>query len=204
MGGRGSGRRPSDFRTTLSDLYRVDLRYLHQQGWLRPGTSGSLRWLHGGQEIGSIRYAVGHDELRLLYRVRADEAAAWEPVHEPVRLVRTAQPFGGERVWCRCPGCGRRCLVLYGRRRFRCRRCVGLPYASQHAAAHDRLMNRAQDIRERLGGSAYASLVMPFPPKPPWMRWRTYWRLQEEAERCTCAALVAAARFGMPGRAIFR
>ena len=201
MGGRGSGRRPSDHRTTLGDLYRVDLRYLRQQGWLRPGARGSLRWSRCGQEIGWIGFSVGHDELRLIYRVRADETADWEPVDEPVCLVRTAQPLGGARVWLTCPGCGRRCLVLYGGRRFRCRRCVGVAYASQHEAAHDRLMHRAQDIRERLGGRRYASLALPFPPKPPRMRWRTYWRLRAEAERCTRASLVAAAeRFGMPLR----
>jgi hypothetical protein len=199
MGGRGSGRRPSDHRTTLGDLYRVDLRYLRQQGWLRPGASGALRWSRCGQEIGWLGFAVGDDELRLIYRVRADETAAWEPVDDPVRLVRTAQPFGGARVWLGCPGCGRRCVVLYGGRRFRCRRCVGVAYASQHEAAHERLMHRAQDIRERLGGRTQASLALPFPPKPPRMRWRTYRRLRAEAERCTRASLVAAvARFGMP------
>ena len=53
-------------------------------------------------------------------------------------------------------------------------------------------------IRERLGGSAYASLGMPFPSKPKRMRWATYRRLREVSERCRHGSLLAAARrFGL-------
>jgi hypothetical protein len=88
--------------------------------------------------------------------------------------------------------------VLYGGRRFFCRRCVGVPYASQNEAVHDRLLRRVQDMRERLGGRLYASLGLPFPPKPKRMRWTTYQRLRAKGghlERAMSAA--AAERFGM-------
>jgi hypothetical protein len=84
--------------------------------------------------------------------------------------------------------------VLYGGRRFRCRRCVAVPYASQNEAVHDRLLRRAQAVRERLGGGEYASLGMPFPAKPKRMRWTTYRRLREVSERCRRCSLLAAAR----------
>jgi hypothetical protein len=88
--------------------------------------------------------------------------------------------------------------VLYGGQRFFCRRCVGVPYASQNEAVHDRLLRRVQDMRERLGGSRYASLAMPFPPKPKRMRWATYRRLRAKAGRLERAMSAAAAeRFGM-------
>jgi hypothetical protein len=129
------------------------------------------------------------------YRIRdLTGEEGWIEIAERVPLVHTAQPFGGERLWFACPECGRRCAVLYGGRRFLCRCCVGLPYTSQSEAAPDRLRRRARLIRERLGGSDYANLSLDFPPKPKWMRWATYERLQAESERFRCASLLAAVR----------
>ena len=193
MGGIGSGRRPG-FPTTLDDLRAVDLRYLRRHGLVRAGYSGSLRWSRGGRETGSIGLRCSGDAITLSYRASSWRGADPEDVEERVPLVRTAQPFGGGRPWFACPRCGRRCAVLYGGRRFRCRRCVAVPYASQNEAVHDRLLRRAQAVRERLGGGEYASLGMPFPAKPKRMRWTTYRRLREASERCRRCSLLAAAR----------
>ena len=196
MGGLGSGR-SSGCLTTLDDFHAVDLRSLRRHGLLQPGYRGSLRWSRCGRETGSIRFAVGREELSLINRVRSRGTETWEDMMEPVPLVRTPQRLGGERVWFACPGCRRRCAVLYGGRRFLCRRCVGAPYASQHEGRHDRLLRRAQAIRMRLGGSG--STLEPFPARPKRMRRQTYWRLWWEADRCTRAALRAAAkRFRLP------
>jgi hypothetical protein len=196
VGGTGSGRRPS-FPTTLDDLKAVDLRYLRQHGLLEAGRCGVLRWSRAGRETGSVRFAVDQDTLTLAYRVRDRGDEGWTDVVEPVRLPRTAQPLGGERAWFACPCCGRRCAVLYGGWRFSCRRCVALPYASQHEAAHERRLRRVQGLRERLGGELYASLDMPFPPRPKRMRRATYRRLRARAGRLERAMSMAAAeRFG--------
>lgn len=195
MGGLGSGRR-SSFPTTLDDFHAVDLRYLRRQQRLRPGYYGSLRWLRGGRETGSIRFAAGLDDITLHYRIRDRGTGDWEDIREVVPLLRTPQPLGGERVWFACPRCRRRCAVLYGGRRFFCRRCVGAPYGSQNEDAHDRLLRRAQAIRVRLGGSA--ATVEPFPPKPKGMHWKTYDRLARQCEAIEAAMWQAAARrFGL-------
>src|SRR3954468_1662186 len=197
MGGLGSGRRPS-FPTTLDDLRAVDLRYLRRHGILEPGRGGTLRWSRAGRETGSVQFAVGQDTLTLTYPVRDRGEEAWPEVVEPVRVSRTAQPFGGERLWFACPGCGRRCGVLYGGRRFHCQRSCAPPYGSQHEAPHERLLRRLQAIRARLGGNEYASLGLPFPPKPKRMRQATYRRRRAEARRYSDAMAAAAAeRFGM-------
>src|SRR3954464_13011929 len=156
MGGLGSGRPPS-FPTTLDDLRAVDLRYLRRHGMLEPGRCGTLRWSRAGRETGSGGFTVDRDALTLTYRTRGHSGEGWTEVVEPVRLSRTAQPFGGERAWFACPGCSRRCAVLYGGRHFLCRCCVALPYGSQHEPAHERLLRRVQGLRARLGGELYAS-----------------------------------------------
>jgi hypothetical protein len=195
VGGLGSGRY-STCPTTLDDFQSIDLRYLRRQKLLKPGYSGSLRWSRGGQETASIRFIVGFDDITLSYRVRDRASGNWEDILEPVPLLRTAQPLGGERLWFACPRCCRRCAVLYGGRRFLCRHCVGAPYGSQNEGAHDRLLRRAQAIRLRLDGSA--STIEPFPPKPKNMHQKTYDRLARKCEALERAMWQAAARrFGL-------
>src|SRR3954449_12823560 len=129
MGGLGSGRCPS-FPTTLDDLRAVDVRYLRRHGMLEPGRCGTLRWSRAGRETGSIGLGCAGGALAVGYRCASGVGTEPEDVEERVPLARTAQPLGGERLWFACPGCGRRCAVLYGDRRFRCRCCVGAPYGS--------------------------------------------------------------------------
>jgi hypothetical protein len=191
VGGVGSGRY-STYPTTLDDFYAVDLRYLRRQQLLRPGYHGSLRWLRGGHETGSIRFVAGSDDITLSYRTRDRSTGHWENIREVVPLLRTPQPLGGGRVWFACPHCRRRCAVLYGGRRFLCRRCVAAPYGSQNEGNHDRLLRRAQAIRVRLGGSG--SLDEPFLPKPKGMHWKTYDRLMRQCEGIEAAMWQAAAR----------
>jgi hypothetical protein len=95
-----------------------------------------------------------------------------------VPLTWTACNFGGERPWFVCPGdgCGRRVAIMYGPGRyFLCRRCYDLVYESQRENAMSRALRRAQNIRERLGGSA--NMMQPFPEKPKDRHWQTYERL---------------------------
>ena len=76
--------------------------------------------------------------------------------------------------------------------------CIGVPYGSQCEAPHERLLRRIQGLRERLGGELYASLDMPFPPRPKRMRRATYRRLRARAGRLERAMSMAAAeRFGL-------
>lgn len=82
--------------------------------------------------------------------------------------------------------------ILYGvGRYFLCRHCYGLGYESQREDRADRLRNKAQEIRRRLGGSA--NLTMPFPEKPKGMHWKTYRRLRWEAQEAEHDSLIAMA-----------
>jgi hypothetical protein len=59
--------------------------------------------------------------------------------------------------------------------RYACRHCHRLAYGTQHENSYDRGLFKAQRIRMKLGGSP--NMTLPFPPKPKFMRWSSYYRL---------------------------
>ena len=190
MGGVGSSNwYRFDKKTTTDECHSVDVRYLYRQNLLKPGHWFSLRWSRAGRETGSIRGMVEEgkrpERVILTYRHRSP-GGEWEDVKEPLPLEWTPCNFGGERPWFLCPGagCGRRVAVLYGPGKyFLCRHCYNLSYESQRENTMYRGLHKAQEIREKLGGSA--SMMEPFPEKPKGMHWSTYnrlWREHHEAE----------------------
>jgi hypothetical protein len=95
-----------------------------------------------------------------------------------VTLTTTACNYGGVRYWFVCPeaGCTRRVAKRYQiGGRYACRHCHRLAYRTQHENFFDRGLLKAQRIRMKLGGSA--NMTLPFPPKPKFMRWSTYYLL---------------------------
>lgn len=188
MGGYGSGHRWSSKPTTGQAL-RLDVRWLARVGLIAPGVEGwmPVRWTRNGEPSGDI--TVRYDDRRprqliLDYRTRASGEAEWTPLREVVRLERTPCHYGGERVWCRCPGCGSRRAVLYcldGR--FRCVPCNRLAYSVTREEPLYRFGRRREKILERLGAEAEWVLDWYVAPiKPKGMHWRTYERLLREWE----------------------
>ena len=94
-----------------------------------------------------------------------------------VRLAITPCQLGGHRYWFLCPTCGRRCAILYPRQ---CRKCMNGRYAKELMTPHDRKIDKAIDLRARLGQTS-GGLLATFPTKPKWMRWHTYLRLRTES-----------------------
>ena len=190
MGGLGSGRVGlcGDAQRHAQPRYPL----LARQGRLEPGYSEQVQLLRGRREVGAISLQRSEDILILGYWIKFPGSTGSEKVEERVPLLRTSQPLGGERLWFACPSCERRCTVLYGARRFRCRLCTGASYASQYEKRGARLFRRVRAIRARLGGAG--SVFEPFPEKPKRMRWTTYLRLYEEAEECWGAGIEEAWR----------
>jgi hypothetical protein len=92
------------------------------------------------------------------------------------------QRFGGVRRLLRCPGCHRRCRILYfGTDQLRCRKCLDLRYASQNMQPRQRALAQAAKLVRRIDPDAMA--IDGLAPKPPRMRWRTYERLGERHAR---------------------
>ena len=198
MGGLGSGRTSHLGAAGKCELWRsIDLADLKRMGLLKPIVGGRIRaivWKTDDGKLEQLGVIPGSRGIRF---VKRDEEGCLGTLFVPFRVTPTR--FGGHRRWFECPGCRRRCRVLYGVNSLRCRRCRRLNYASQSEEGHWRAQRRARDIRRRLGASGDA-LDGPFPPKPRYMRWTTYERLRTAEitlqERWLAGVAVETSSFG--------
>ncbi|MDM4772404.1 hypothetical protein [Solimonas sp. SE-A11] len=163
-------------RGIINEVRCLDVRVLSKGGWLVPGVLSTWSW--SGTPKVSMLISATTDHVKV-DSIPGDKSRA---VQQVIDLDRTACHLGGHRPWFICPSfwCRRRTAKLYLGDSFRCRRCLRLAYPSTRENATYRALRRVQKVRARLGGSR--SLAEPFPPKPRWMRWETYFRLQEKAE----------------------
>ena len=113
-----------------------------------PGCGGTWRWTDGysGSVRGTIGYTVGEQSVWLSYRADGQDAG------QRISTERTRCTFGGSRPWFICPVRGERVAVLYYRaRRFACRHCQRLAYASQSEDTCGRTWRRQAKLEARLG-----------------------------------------------------
>jgi hypothetical protein len=180
---RANMARPALYATSkTSDFHAVDLAWLRRKGARRPGRSGTIQWSTGGRQTGSIGYTVEHGGVRLNYSHTPRGSTQPIPVDELIPIVTTPMQFGGCRHWFTCLSCGRRCRIIYGGARFRCRLCYGAKYESQYQHQASTVCDIRWAIRRRLeerGGTEWPlGLDDGFPPKPLRMQWRTYRRFE--------------------------
>ena len=169
------------------ELRALDVNTLNRRGLFARADQedwSELRWPSGA----SIRIAFKSGSVFVAYSATSPGADNAEEIGERIGIAWTSCNFGGQRPWFVCPDCDRRCGKLYGGRLFRCRLCVELVYGSTRQPEWERLLERAQDIRARLGGSM--STAAPFPLKPKGMHQRTYDRLRWESETMATDALL--------------
>jgi hypothetical protein len=176
------GRYSGGGKNTTSGMLFLDVRHLLRKGYLNFGANSSLHWSRRGEPCGWISLRAYDGHIVLSYRTRRYEGEEWTNKEYPVTLEWTRCNYGGSRVWFRCPAaaCGRRVAILYGGSIFACRHCHQLAYDSQHETCHGRMLLKAQDIRQKLGGTP--CIADEFPPKPKGMHWRTYYRWRQKAD----------------------
>jgi hypothetical protein len=118
--------------------------------------------------------------MELIHQTR-DEREGDRVVSDRIRLLWTVPTYGGRRWWFQCPRTGRPATKLFlpnGGQHFWSRAGYDLGYASQREDRFSRLQRRAAMLNRQLGGKGWATWDSP-PPKPKWMRWRTYERKYE-------------------------
>jgi hypothetical protein len=182
LGSRKSGCRPSIGFAVIKchEVHSVDLARLKRNELLIPGRWSTLTWSRNGEVTGSIRILCLESALRLVYRAR-QSGDEWEDITETIPLIETETAFGGRRQWLSCLSCQKRCRVIYGGLKFRCRACMGLRYDTQYEPAFARSATRALKIRARLGSTD--GIDAPFPDRPKGMHRTTYLRLRAEEGR---------------------
>jgi hypothetical protein len=172
---------------TVEGTRSLSVTKLARAGLLAGHCLSGWQWTHEGETTASIQIECGRDALTLHYRSRAS-GDDWQSVTQRVPIRWISCRFGGERPWFVCDVrangvyCGRRVAKLYGGGRlFACRHCYRLGYEVQRAAPMDRAHRRLARLHRKLAAD-YDSPDMPPPPKPKWVRWKTYSRIAQQIE----------------------
>jgi hypothetical protein len=155
-----------DYRSTALDARELYRHRVFVQPIRTVWRNCALTW----PWLRSFRLASGSLELELL-----------NGRHVTVPLIWTECGIFN-RYWLVCPLCQRTVRLLYGiDERCACQRCARLRHASRLKSAAGRKLLRARKIRLRLGGMPL--LHTRFPPRPRYMRRKTYLRLRVTALR---------------------
>jgi len=191
-------------RVRLDDGLKLDINRLAQRGFLQRGAMTGpvgIRWTSnywGEIASGTISASMCGD-WEGWFRISIGE------LDQRIILVPRPRHFGGRQWYFVCPATNRPVSVLWmppGARSFRSRQAWGrqVAYVSQFVCSSDRIWRAKAKINSRL--CAIGRLdpdEWEFPPKPKWMRWRTYRRYEDRfdrlEERLDAELCIAAARF---------
>jgi hypothetical protein len=192
VGGYGSGRRGGTVTAEGTASYVIDIKSLVPAFRKAPSLTGTIPFNEGKFPVViTVDTTSTWTAFVELTHFTRDDRKSDRFVTDRVRLVCTTPTYGGRRWWFICPRTARRTTKLFlpnGGWHFWSRQAYRLGYACQREGRFNRLQRRAAMLNRQLGGDGWGSWDMP-PPKPKWMRWRTYeqkyevWRrVVEEAD----------------------
>jgi hypothetical protein len=160
---------------------------LARAGYLPGPRYGGWQWSSSGGTTASIQIRSGRQSITLEYRVRA-ASDDWQAAQQAIPIHWSPCRFGGERPWFVCDVsangvyCGRRVAKLYSAGRlFACRHCYRLGYAVQRDGPMDQAHHNLARLHRKLGAE-YRGPDWPTPPKPKWMRRKTYSQISKQVE----------------------
>jgi hypothetical protein len=172
-------------RACLQDGLKLDLNLLIRQGAVRPGVStgpGLIQWTRNEEEV--IASAAITANL-------CDPETGWLSIqtswlNQRIILVSRPRHYGGRQWYFICPFENKRASALWmppGAKEFRSRHAWdgNVAYRSQFQSVYNRGHSGKAKIKARLIGDLDPD-DWELPPKPKWMRWRTYKRLEERFE----------------------
>jgi hypothetical protein len=173
----------------LQQGLKLDINLLSRRGLIVPGAATGphgIRWVNSIDEV--IRGWVSADiegETEGLLRIQIGE------LDQAITLVTLPRHLGGRQWYFVCPVTNRRASVLWmprGAQQFASKHAWPgkVAYRSQFMTPMDRAHLGMERIKRRLIGELDPD-EWDLPPKPKWMRWKTYHRLVEQFERYEAA-----------------
>lgn len=166
MGGIGSGRRPAyDARQWVERCFALDVGELSGAP-VEPARSGAFEIRSPLVAWGvQASYLIRHDGFNLVWTLYVPTMAGVVSMH--IDLDRYQLPYGGQRVYLRCPGlggpeCASRVAKLYWPLRgggFACRRCHRLAYRKCQSRRERKWLEllRVVAAADRAGGGGSGS-----------------------------------------------
>jgi hypothetical protein len=175
--GSGSYYRMNNGKSAAESSLPLDIRKLKRKGCLTPGKWFEWQWTIGGNVHSSIGAVAHYDHLVLKYTHKKTE-----DVEQKIYFTWTPCNYGGERIWLRCPYCGRRCAVIYASGKyFACRVCCDLTYETCNETPRDRRFSKTNKLRKRIG--AKPGCINPLPLfKPKGMHYTTWIKIRNQIE----------------------
>lgn len=183
MGGFGSGRTGGHPTSEGCGSYVLSAKVLKAIQSTAEGCKGfaPIRYDDGFEVNVHFDRTYPNDPHIELEHYSYDDAE--ELIRYSVNIIDSFPPYGGRRWWWVCPRTAATSYKLFlpnGGRRFLSRQAYRLGYACQRETDCDRLMRKARKLHRQLGGDGQAIGDNFDPPKPKWMRWKTYERKLEE------------------------
>ena len=149
------GRYSYSNRRTVEDCKTITTMFLNEHNYFDGDVRrGGMNWSRNGEETGSIGYEVStigsNEYIRFQYTQTDRNTDEKTKLDYKARLTWTPCYFGGIRWWFICPqvvnahACGKRVGSLYLEgKRFGCRHCYNLTYASsQESHKYDGLFRK--------------------------------------------------------------
>jgi hypothetical protein len=165
-------------RARLEAGFKLDLNQLMRNGCIAPGaySAFTMRWTntYTGEETASADFTAN-----MTNRHEGELRIRMDGREQTIFLVPKPRRLGGHQWYFVCPVENRFCSVLWmppGATRFCSRQAWGsrrVAYASQFLDPDNRAHRGKAKIKSRLIGNLDPD-EWDLPPKPKWMRWRTY------------------------------
>jgi hypothetical protein len=171
----------SGWRVRLENGLKLDLNELARRGFVTPGAAtGPIGICWTSDYCGDLASGLIWADMREspgFFRIKIGD------FDQQIRLKTNPRHLDGRQWYFICPTTGRAVSVLWkppGANMFRGRRAWGrqVAYVSQFSSPYHRWRRAQSKIKARLIGDLDPG-EWDLPPKPKWMRWRTYERLKD-------------------------